>query len=901
MWRYHPITHKFEIVAEGTSNPWGWDYRNTDGQMIVCCCVIPHLFHFVPGGVYKRQSGQSNNPYAYGFINEICDHTFHKESGWAHAGLLSLDTPLMPAEYRDSVIFGSIHGCSIKRNVLKRNGSTFTASRADDFLVSGDKNFRPINLRWGPNGEIYVIDWHDQNPCHQAAAGSWDYEHGRVYRIQKTGAATRKAENLNERSTSQLLQTLNETHPYRWRAAHRLLCERLPKLNRFEFAAATIAAFGRPSADSAEPPLGLTMAAEIQGATKYAPKDLVAKRLNAMLETQQDGEATLVRGLNMSVPRRVWTFRSWTDAGMVDIASLGLIAQWAKLETDPQVRVQLASSAQRLSKALEITPLLHALMQHAEDAADPVIPLMLWLAYEPKLAAKPQAELAWLQANAAGNPLITDHILPRAMRRLVATGKADDLAACVAFAGGVNDAVRLRALEGLAEALKGRQVDMPAGWAALQAKLLTDSNEGVTKLAATLAVNFRDLAAARRALAIAADAKQSPAVRADAIRTLAPTQLPEAKPALIGMIAESGAVGVEALRALAGYDAKEIPAAVLARWKTLPPGHRTEAVNLLGSRREWAKELFAAVAAGTVEKTSLNANTVLRLRAFKDAKLNADIERVWGKVRDTPAELNQLIDKMRGELATGTASFTRGKVVFDNQCAKCHKFEGRGHTVGPELDGAGRDIEYILINVLDPNRVVGQPYFIRRLALKNGRIEEGLLAAEDPQTITLKGENDARGVFERKDVAEVEVVERSMMPEGLDKAMSVQDFRDLVRYLMADPFVTEWTVAGKPTRVPVTGRLTLSAGASATASVIAPAAMKIRLLLSTALPLRMTLNGREVYRGTPAHAGVEVDLKAGSNTIVLDLPDRTEKAAVFVRFHDPERKLTYPEPSAKRD
>ncbi|HET6575352.1 MAG TPA: PVC-type heme-binding CxxCH protein, partial [Fimbriiglobus sp.] len=164
VWRYHPKAKKFEIFAEGTSNPWGMDWRNTDGQFIVCCCVIPHLFHVVPGGIYKRQAGASFNPYAYGYINEICDHTFHRESGWAHAGLISLDVPHMPEKYRNSVIFGSIHGCSIKRNTLKPNGSTYTASKAEDFLVSGDKNFRPINMKWGPNGDIYLIDWHDQNP-----------------------------------------------------------------------------------------------------------------------------------------------------------------------------------------------------------------------------------------------------------------------------------------------------------------------------------------------------------------------------------------------------------------------------------------------------------------------------------------------------------------------------------------------------------------------------------------------------------------------------------------------------------------------------------------------------------------------------------------------------------------
>lgn len=127
--RYHPTTKKFEIFAEGTSNPWGMDYRNSDGQFILCCCVIPHLFHITEGGSFKRQAGASFNPNVYSYIPEICDHIFHKESGWAHAGLVSLDTPLMPEKYRNSVIFGSIHGSSLKQNILPPNGATFKATR----------------------------------------------------------------------------------------------------------------------------------------------------------------------------------------------------------------------------------------------------------------------------------------------------------------------------------------------------------------------------------------------------------------------------------------------------------------------------------------------------------------------------------------------------------------------------------------------------------------------------------------------------------------------------------------------------------------------------------------------------------------------------------------------------
>src|SRR5262249_32103566 len=173
--------------------------------------------------------------------------------------------------------------------------------------------------------------------------------------------------------------------------------------------------------------------------------------------------------------------------------------------------------------------------------------------------------------------------------------------------------------------------------------------------------------------------------------------------------------------------------------------------------KEWARELLAAVGAKTVARTDLTDNTILRIRALKDRGLNEQIEKVWGRVRETPAALDALINKMRQELATGPASFERGRAVFDQQCAKCHKFEGRGHEVGPALDGAARDVEYILVNVLDPNRVVGAPYFQRLVELKDGRVETGLLVAEDAQTITLKGENDAQKVISRKDVESVTV------------------------------------------------------------------------------------------------------------------------------------------------
>src|SRR5581483_10545721 len=147
-------------------------------------------------------------------------------------------------------------------------------------------------------------------------------------------------------------------------------------------------------------------------------------------------------------------------------------------------------------------------------------------------------------------------------------------------------------------------------------------------------------------------------------------------------------------------------------------------------------------------------------------------------------------------LFTGRGSVERGRKVFDGQCAKCHRFEGRGHDVGPSLDGAARDIDYLLVNILDPNRVVGRPYLAHFVTLKDGRVETGLLAAEDAQSITLKGENDALKVLPRKNIEEITVQEKSLMPEGLSKNMTVQDFRDLIRYMMLNPFLTAVELAG---------------------------------------------------------------------------------------------------------
>ena len=147
-------------------------------------------------------------------------------------------------------------------------------------------------------------------------------------------------------------------------------------------------------------------------------------------------------------------------------------------------------------------------MKHKEDRKDPNIPLLLWLAYEPRVAMQRETTLAWLKQNASENALVTEEIVPRALRRLVATNKSDDLEACVAFLEGSAKDVRRQGLEGLTLGLKSKQVDAPPSWKRLFPELVKDSDAKIQELTRRLAVNFRDREAVAGALKLASDTTQ---------------------------------------------------------------------------------------------------------------------------------------------------------------------------------------------------------------------------------------------------------------------------------------------------------------------------------------------------------------------------------------------------------
>ena len=198
--------------------------------------------------------------------------------------------------------------------------------------------------------------------------------------------------------------------------------------------------------------------------------------------------------------------------------------------------------------------------------------------------------------------------------------------------------------------------------------------------------------------------------------------------------------------------------------------------------------------------------------------------------------------------------------------------------------------------------------------------------SEDAQSVTLKTENDALKIIQRKEIEELSVQEKSLMPEGLSNNMSVQDFRDLIRYVMANPFLTDvavavcpasainlanplhsdkvswsWPVVGPPGRIPFASPPGENQGvACVAAQVTAPAPMRTTLQLGAVHPVQIWLNGKSIYKGTPGQgptepdqSGVEVELQKGVNRLVFEIHYPGAGQVLYARLLDLQRRLKY--------
>ncbi|MGV3486701.1 MAG: PVC-type heme-binding CxxCH protein [Planctomycetaceae bacterium] len=175
VWRYHPTKDRFEVVAHGFSNPWGIDY-DAKGQLFITACVIPHLWHVIPGGIYHRQGGTHFNPHVYSDIRTIADHAHQS----AHGGARIYQSDSFPDKYKGRIFMANIHEHAVLTDILEPKGSGFVGHHGDDFMLANNAQWIGFSMEVGRDGDVYVLDWHDADICGKEVLNK---DTGRVFRI----------------------------------------------------------------------------------------------------------------------------------------------------------------------------------------------------------------------------------------------------------------------------------------------------------------------------------------------------------------------------------------------------------------------------------------------------------------------------------------------------------------------------------------------------------------------------------------------------------------------------------------------------------------------------------------------------------------------------------------------
>ena len=780
--RFHPRTKKFEIFAEGTSNPWGVDF-DAAGNAFVSACVIEHMFHMAPGGDYDRQAGSTPNPYAYEMLHSINDHRHFRA---AYAGIQIYQGDQYPAEFKGMILQGNIHDSAVHMDRLTKKGSSFTSSFVKDFVRANDGWFRPVSEQVGPDGAFWIMDWYDRYPCYQNANADpegVDRERGRIWRIVYTGknpgapvASHPSGLNMAKLGTPDLVKQL--AHPNSWqrRMAQRLLRE-------------------RKDSDTSKLALALM-------ANPTTPDD---GRIAAMWTL---GSMSLLDGTSLdklardtNSVMRTWAARFTGESeGNEGTDRLVQLAG----DEDPQVRLAVATAVRQMvsgdltintptSKDFqEAGPILANLAKHPQSGEDPVIPFLIWVALEPLVAGDPGPALDWLAENGMDCETISKKLLVKIMRRICDGNNPSHYAAARQFILTLpTSAAPLSAasLEGMLEGQKGRTAP-PGAWTHdFITQLLKNPNAAVATRARQLGTVWGDTAAIESSIGIAASTTAPESDRIAAVSVIRKQHTDAVRETLLAIVFEGGSekLGLEAVRGLAEVGGEKVADRLLSRWSQLSPAVRRAGCELLASRTEWAAQFLAAVEGKRIAATDIPSTVVRSLLSSNNNEIKARAAKAIGRFRESGADKLQIIATKKAMIQAGQPDIKAGHELAQKTCLICHKMYGEGAEVGPDLTGVGRSsLDALLSNVIDPNQIVGQGYENVEIETKDGRSISGRMVENSATRIRLLSAGPKEETIAKAEVASMRISELSVMPEGLEQ-MPDADFRNLMMYILNPP------------------------------------------------------------------------------------------------------------------
>ncbi len=778
--RFRPDTGELELISGITE--FG---RNRDdwGNWFGCDNSNP-AWHFVLDDRYLRRNPYVSSPDARKQLLPPNPHVFARSQlqkryhSFEHADRFTSACAVTP--YRDELLFDDpgapgqhLFVCEPVHNLVQHlrltpNASSFVAELPEhreqrDFLTSTDPWFRPVNLRTGPDGALWVVDMYRymiEHPEWLPDEGKRELEphfragedRGRIYRIFHEDRPPRRWNSISTENSETLYSALESPNGWQRDIAEQALVWRISDDRDYDATATRLKAIAH---DATKPKsrlqalhtLGLLDRVDREDLLRGLRDDHPAVRRAAVRMSEEltddvallDEVARLATDMSASVRLQVaCTLGAYANPKAADalariLASgdrdpyitAGIFSSLRKDNIDPCFRTAIlgANSDQQTSrKTIELVSLCTALGRNE-------LVLELFAGMEPGASGY----RVW-QIDAAEHWL-RDRNHPKVDQAQSAAAKTN----------------RAESVDSDSKQTAMRNVEHLLAWARQRA---ADPSADAALRAACLRISLRNAPSRDAAVALALAALE--------------LQTPQDLQRI-------------AVQELAAFNTADAGARLLDRWRSYSPSVRQEMLAAVLPRPALIEELLSRLEQGAIRPGEIDAPSRQRLLNSKSDQFRHRAKLVFGE----PATGDrQAVVRDFQSISDLAADVARGRVVFAQKCAACHAVEGQGHAVGPNLEAlSDRSTQGLLAAILDPSRAIEPKYAVYQAVTRDGRSYTGILAAETSGQIELVEQEDRRHVIPRSELEELSSSDKSLMPEGFEKDLSRQQLADLIAYL----------------------------------------------------------------------------------------------------------------------
>ena len=795
-YRFKPDGSKLEFIRSTGNNSWGVGFSE-DGLVFGSTANgCPSVFMPIPNRYYEAVRGRAplrlesiaaSNRF-FPVTDKVRQVDYH--GGFtAAAGHALYTARTFPRQYWNQTAFvAEPTGHLVATFTLDRQRADFVDYNGWNLLASDDEWTAPINAEVGPDGHVWVIDWYNyivqHNPTprgFKTGRGSAyetplrDKTHGRIYRIVYQAAPPSAPQPLDPADSAGLVAALRRDNQF-WRLhAQRLLVER----GKADVVPPLIAMARDSSVDA----IGLNPAVihslwTLHGLGALSVDGSAA--VEAAVAALKHPSAGVRRNAAQVLPRAA--------ASAAAVLSAGLLR-------DPDAQVRLAAllcladqePSQEAAAALAVA-VRSGLAQDDHWMADAVT------------AAAARNDASFLKALArrgrepAGSAALA--IADRVAEHWARGGPRESVGSLLAALPGgepaVNESILRGAVRGwpkdrpgqvdvaLGETLKALTIELtPAARAQLVRLVSLWGDQALDRLGSEIAASF---------LASVRDERLPESRRIDAARQLIELRAadPEVARGLLALIVApmSSELAGGLVEAVATSKSPQVGKAFVDVMPRLTPSARARVLRALLGRSDWVPALVAALERDPVRLSELALDQKQALAAHPNSEIGSRAKRLLERGGGLPdPDRQQVIDRLAPQLKEG-GDAARGKLVYQQQCAKCHRYNGEGGQVGPDLSGMAAIPRHdLMIHILDPSRSVEGNFVQYTVATNDGRMLNGLLASESKTSIELIDAEAKRHVVLRDDIDEMAASKKSLMPEGFEKQVSTADINNVLAFL----------------------------------------------------------------------------------------------------------------------